>query len=329
NRLTKVQTPTESIDYIYDYQNRLVKRTDNQNVTTFIHDDWQIIATLDSKNNVKDRYLWGTKQDELICNNNNWTLGDHLNTIRDTIKSNGTVVSHLEYNAFGKLISETKNDLPFFAYTGKLFDNISDQQWNINRWYDSNVGRWMSDDPIGYDANDSNLFRFVRNHTVSSTDPFGYESLTITTYYARLHVPYGDGQGIIEFADYHYFYDITVEFTRQCEKIYNASIKIISIKGNMRDTLDKYGFSVVVIGATVSYYNKTRISKSVSEECPPLQKGTRLKHTLIIDVYERAAIGLNPGFGPITFDLGVSFGVETKMGTAEFIIKQDCCRKCQ
>ncbi|MDR2169616.1 MAG: hypothetical protein LBP59_05695, partial [Planctomycetaceae bacterium] len=55
----------------------------------------------------------------------NWTLNDHLNTIRDIIKPDGNVASHLEYNAFGKLISETKNDSLLFAYTGKLFDAVN------------------------------------------------------------------------------------------------------------------------------------------------------------------------------------------------------------
>jgi RHS repeat-associated protein len=175
NRLTKVQTPTESIEYIYDYQNRLVKRSqDNKTVTHFVHDGWQIILQFENKEiKPSHRYLWGTKQDELICNDSNWTLGDHLNTIRDTIKSDGTVVSHLEYNAFGKLISETKNDSFFIGYTGKLFDKSSDLQWNINRWYDSNIGKWTSEDPIGFIGNVTNVHCYVRNKTMNFVDVWG------------------------------------------------------------------------------------------------------------------------------------------------------------
>jgi RHS repeat-associated protein len=125
------------------------------------------------------RYLWGTKQDELICDNNNWTLGDHLNTIRDIIKSNGEVAAHLEYNAFGKLISETKNDPLSFAYTGKLFDKFSDLQWNINRWYDSNVGKRVSEDPIGFEGKDVNLFRYVFNSHLSLVDQLGRSATNI------------------------------------------------------------------------------------------------------------------------------------------------------
>ncbi len=46
---------------------------------------------------VQDRYLWSARQDELLCKNNEWTLGDHLNTVRDVVKSDGSVVKHLEY----------------------------------------------------------------------------------------------------------------------------------------------------------------------------------------------------------------------------------------
>jgi RHS repeat-associated protein len=171
NRLTKVQTPTDSVEYIYDHQNRLVKRTQDKSETHFVHDDWQIIVTLDSKNNVKDRYLWGTKQDELICDNANWTLSDHLNTIRDIVKSDGAVESHLEYNAFGKLITNEKtpnSSTVQLAYTGKITDHVTDLQWNINRWYDAQNGIWVSEDMIGFGGGDYNLMRYVLNNIILS-----------------------------------------------------------------------------------------------------------------------------------------------------------------
>jgi RHS repeat-associated protein len=123
--------------------------------------------------------LWGTKQDELICDNDNWTLGDHLNTIRDIVKSDGAVTDHLEYNSFGKIISATKNDSSLrFAYTGKLTDNVSELQWNINRWYNAKVGRWVSEDPIGFKSGDRNFYRYVKNTVCGLYDAFGLTSGT-------------------------------------------------------------------------------------------------------------------------------------------------------
>jgi RHS repeat-associated protein len=173
NRLMKIETPNGTIEYFYDHQNRIVLRKQGKNATTFIHDGWQIVLQFDN-DKPTHRYLWGTKQDELICDNDNWTLGDHLNTIRDIVKSDGTITDHLEYNSFGKIISATKNDSSLqFAYTGKSTDKASELQWNINRWYDTNVGRWVSEDPIGFEGEDANLFRYVTNNISSHFDSLG------------------------------------------------------------------------------------------------------------------------------------------------------------
>jgi RHS repeat-associated protein len=51
-----------------------------------------------------------------------------------------------------------------------MSDNISDLQWNINRWYDANVGRWCSDDPIGFEGGDNNLYGYVENVPVTQVD---------------------------------------------------------------------------------------------------------------------------------------------------------------
>ena len=60
-----------------------------------------------------------------------------------------------------------------FGYTGKMFDDTIDLQWNVNRWYDANVGRWINEDPIGFQTGDANLYRYVGNAVPVSTDPSG------------------------------------------------------------------------------------------------------------------------------------------------------------
>jgi len=125
--------------------NRLTRRNDEH----IVHDGWQVVMTLD-KNGVKDKNLWGANQDELITSNDQFILCDHLGSIRDVIDTTGKVLNHIEYNAFGKVIKQTGKSDCIFGYTGKLFDNQINLQWNINRWYDAEVGRWISEDPIGF-----------------------------------------------------------------------------------------------------------------------------------------------------------------------------------
>ncbi|MGB4728545.1 MAG: RHS repeat-associated core domain-containing protein, partial [Thermogutta sp.] len=112
-----------------------------------------------------------------------WTLTDHLNTVRDIAKYNSqtdmtTVVNHLVYDAFGKVTSETNPAVDsLFLFTGRPYDLDSQLQNNLNRWYDARVGRWLSEDPIGFDAGDGNLYRYVGNATVTSVDPTGQACL--------------------------------------------------------------------------------------------------------------------------------------------------------
>jgi RHS repeat-associated protein len=69
-----------------------------------------------------------------------------------------------------------------FGYTGKLFDETTRLQNNLNRWYDSSTGRWISQDPIGFAAGDANLYRYVGNSPTMATDPNGLAERKVGSY---------------------------------------------------------------------------------------------------------------------------------------------------
>jgi uncharacterized protein RhaS with RHS repeats len=102
NRLVKVTTLKETVGYVYDYLNRMIKRNDE----FWVHDGWQIVASL-KNNKITHRYLWGNNQDELIATDGQFTLCDHLNSVRDIIDVRGKVTGRREYNAFGKVTRQT------------------------------------------------------------------------------------------------------------------------------------------------------------------------------------------------------------------------------
>jgi RHS repeat-associated protein len=64
-----------------------------------------------------------------------------------------------------------------FGYTGRPFDEATGLQNNLNRWYDASVGRWISEDPIGFAAGDSNVYRYVGNRPVNSRDANGSSAI--------------------------------------------------------------------------------------------------------------------------------------------------------
>src|SRR5262249_43023612 len=43
------------------------------------------------------------------------------------------------------------------------------------RYYDPATGRWTSQDPIGFGAEDNNLYRYVKNGQLNGVDPNGLE----------------------------------------------------------------------------------------------------------------------------------------------------------
>jgi RHS repeat-associated protein len=69
----------------------------------------------------------------------------------------------------------TRTPTSAYAYTGREWDSETQLQYNRNRWYNPNLGRWLSQDPIGFRAGDPNLYRYVGNNTVNSTDPSGLQ----------------------------------------------------------------------------------------------------------------------------------------------------------
>lgn len=60
-----------------------------------------------------------------------------------------------------------------FGYTGREHDAESHLQFNRARYYDAALGRWISEDPIGFAAGDANLSRYVGNGPTNATDPSG------------------------------------------------------------------------------------------------------------------------------------------------------------
>jgi len=42
--------------------------------------------------------------------------------------------------------------------------------------YDPGIGRWLTQDPIGFRGGDSNLYRYCDNSPVNHTDPSGLDS---------------------------------------------------------------------------------------------------------------------------------------------------------
>ncbi len=88
------------------------------------------------------------------------------------IDNSGAVKDAITYDAFGNITAETNpGERGRYAWAGRERDIETGLQYNRARYYDSATGRWMSQDPLGFDAGDSNLYRYVNNKPTEATDP--------------------------------------------------------------------------------------------------------------------------------------------------------------
>ncbi|HVC96161.1 MAG TPA: RHS repeat-associated core domain-containing protein, partial [Pirellulales bacterium] len=114
-----------------------------------------------------------------------YALADNLGSVRDVVNTSSTVVDHVVYNSFGQVAYESSASIDHWAgFAGYHIDVNTGLLDAGNRWYDPLVGRWISEDPIGFSGGDANVSRYVGNGATNSVDPSG---LTSTYWYYLTH----------------------------------------------------------------------------------------------------------------------------------------------
>jgi RHS repeat-associated protein len=105
-------------------------------------------------------------------------LPDHLASIRGLENTSGTLDDSETFDAWGNKTSESNpSNGDRYAYTGRESDSAIGLQYNRARYYDPTTGRWISQDPTGFDAGDGNLYRYVSNTPVDFSDASGLQAV--------------------------------------------------------------------------------------------------------------------------------------------------------
>ena len=206
DRTSAAGPATQTVAFGYDALDRRVFKTVTTGGTTkstfFIHDrdhvllDMSATGTQQSSTTpvVAARYLHGPAVDQILAQESSgvvlWALTDHLGTVRDLVSNSGQLVNHLTYDSFGVLLAQTDpNNSIRYRYTGREFDAETNLQYNRARYYDAALGRFLSEDPIGFFSGDVNRFRYVRNRPLVATDPSGLAETAGATFLDAINCP--------------------------------------------------------------------------------------------------------------------------------------------
>ncbi|HUY34371.1 MAG TPA: RHS repeat-associated core domain-containing protein, partial [Pirellulales bacterium] len=104
-----------------------------------------------------------------------YALADNLGSVRDIVNTSSVVVDHIVYNSFGNVVAECGTVAHWAGYAGYHPDANTGLDYADHRWYDPAVGRWISEDPLGFGGGDTNVSRYVGNSATNRVDPRGLQ----------------------------------------------------------------------------------------------------------------------------------------------------------
>jgi len=188
NRLTGVTVRasaggavTSQSTYTYDAQDRRIGVNANGTPTWTAYDGQNPYADFNGAGVMQTRYLYGPAVDALLARTSAvgttaWYLTDKLGTVRDITNTSGSVIDHLAYYGYGKVLTESQPaNGDRFKFTGREYDVAAGLYFYRARYYDAASGRFVREDPRGFDAGDADLYRYVGNGPTNGSDPSGLQ----------------------------------------------------------------------------------------------------------------------------------------------------------
>jgi RHS repeat-associated protein len=186
NRLTKVVLPGTggTVNFKYDPFGRRIQKSFVQGSTTtttnYVYDGPNLLEEVDQNGNVLARYTQGRRIDEplaeLRSGTNSYYEQDGVDSVTSLSNSAGALANTYTYDSFGRSTSSNGTITNSLQYTGRELDAETGLYFNRFRYYDSNVGRFLNEDPITFDGG-VDFYRYLGNSPTGAVDSFGLSSI--------------------------------------------------------------------------------------------------------------------------------------------------------
>ena len=183
--------------YVYDPFGRRIAKRDAFGATRFVWDGNRLLC--EQRGSHTRTYVYGEDAFVPLARIDSVSGGDgaslaevrhlhtdHLGTPRELTDSDGRVVWAAQYRAWGNVLrvvddevenepsieeAQALDDAQPLRFQGQYFDNETGLHYNRFRYYDPDIGRFASNDPIGL-AGGANTYRYAANPT-GLIDPIG------------------------------------------------------------------------------------------------------------------------------------------------------------
>jgi RHS repeat-associated protein len=174
--------PGGTVQLGYDPQGYRVRRTDASGVHAYHLEGEHMEAIYDGAGALEAKYLRGTVIDEVVAAFYVDGAGketayqyhhDALQSVLALSGHAGTVEETLTYAPFGQATGQTGTSPSRLRYTGREQDPETGLYYYRARYYDPDLGRFLSPDPLGFGGGDVNLYAYVGNNPLNANDPTG------------------------------------------------------------------------------------------------------------------------------------------------------------
>ncbi len=180
-------TATNNIAYRYDALGRRVSKTVDGTTTAYTYNGSQVIGeydiALDGTATLGQEFVYGSYVDEPVAmrkadGTTYYYHSDRRYSVQALTDSNGVIVERYAYTPFGEMTlfdgsgteiaqSAVGNS---YTYTGRRYDNESGLYYFRARMYDAELGRFLSQDPLGYV---DGMSLYTGYFAPNGVDPFG------------------------------------------------------------------------------------------------------------------------------------------------------------
>ena len=177
NQLTQVTLPDSStVTYQYYAIFDRFSRTNTTETIYYLYEREDLLMELDNTGALISQYTHGPYVDEpfSICSEVSpyYYHYDGLGSITMLTDSAETVVNTYTYEDYGSIHSESETVRNNYKYTGREHDSKTGLYYHRLRYYQPDVGRFITKDPLGM-IQGPNLYVYVEDNPVNFVDPFG------------------------------------------------------------------------------------------------------------------------------------------------------------
>jgi RHS repeat-associated protein len=180
DRMTSI-SGSAAATYRYDYQGRRVSKTVGGATTTYLYDGLNLLRTTGAS---QADYLFGPGIDEPLAMVRNGTVSyfdvDGIGSVALLTNPGGTVQKGYLYDAWGTVLGGTGTLANDFGYTAREPGEASLMYYRA-RYYQPGIGRFVSEDPIGFGGGMS-LYGYVSGNPLGARDPSGMQEIDECNY---------------------------------------------------------------------------------------------------------------------------------------------------